>query len=92
MTKVFFVTKICTEVKYYDEISQKRHKSMTLICGYITSQQFSGSDMVIYQESSVVLELHKQDPHVPAHHKSGRIREDSHIVFPTNPEASPYPS
>jgi hypothetical protein len=27
-------------VKYYDEISQERDKSMMLKCGYVSSQQF----------------------------------------------------
>jgi hypothetical protein len=35
-TKVFFVTK-------FEEISQEHHKSMTLKCGCVTSQQFSCS-------------------------------------------------
>jgi hypothetical protein len=34
-------------VKYYDEISQEHHKSMTLKCGCVTRQRFSCSDFVI---------------------------------------------
>jgi hypothetical protein len=47
------------EVKYYDEISQERHKSMTPKCGCVTIQQFSCS---VISSGRVILITSNQQP------------------------------